>query len=108
MAPLGCLVDSGALRNRFSAEWAEIAGIDLAGAPTERFAIGGLTVDGAAARVSLALKQGGDEHEWDAPVWFCDPWPLGFQLLGLEGFLRYFRVTLSGHEEWVECRPEFG
>jgi hypothetical protein len=39
-------------------------------------------------------------------VWFCDPWPFGFQLLGLEGFLQRFRVTLSAYHEWIDCTPE--
>jgi hypothetical protein len=52
------------------------------------------------------MKAGGEEHEWDAPVSFCTPWPFGFQLLGLDGFFRHFRVTISAYREWIECRPE--
>ena len=85
-APLGCLLDTGALRTRFSAELAEVAGVDLAGGTRERFAIGGTVVEGTAARVTLRLGSGDAAHAWDAPVWFCDPWPFGFQLLGLDGF----------------------
>ena len=106
LTPLACLVDTGALRTRFSAELAEIAGIDLSGAPTERFAVGGSAVEGAAARVMLRMERAGEERAWDAAVWFCDPWPFGFQLLGLDGFMRQFRVTISGYEEWIECEPE--
>jgi hypothetical protein len=103
---VACLLDTGALRTRFSAELAALAGIDLAGAPTERFAVGAHVIEGAAARVTLRMKAAGNEHEWDAPVWFCDPWPFAFQLLGLDGFFRHFRVTISGYAEWVDCRPE--
>lgn len=103
---LACLLDTGALRTRFSAELAEIAGIDLSDAPTERFAVGGQVVEGATARVALKMKAGREEHEWDAPVSFCDPWPFGFQLLGLDGFFRHFRVRISAYREWVDCRPE--
>ena len=35
-APMGCLLDSGALRTRMSAELAPLAGIELAGTLTER------------------------------------------------------------------------
>jgi hypothetical protein len=103
---LACLVDTGALRTRFSAELAEIAGIDLGGAPTERFAVGGQVVEGSTVRITLRMKDGDGEHQWDAPVSFCRPWPFAFQLLGLEGFFQHFRVTISGYGEWVECRPE--
>lgn len=103
---LGCLVDTGALRTRFARELAELAGIDLAGAPTERFAVGGTSVEAAAARVGLRLGSGDGAVAWEAPVWFCDPWPFAFQLLGLDGFLRYFRVTVSARQEWIECRRE--
>jgi hypothetical protein len=103
---LACLLDTGALRTRFSAELAGLAGIELAGAPTERFSVGGQIIEGASARVTLRMKAGDDEHQWDAPVWFCDPWPFAFQLLGLDGFFRHFRVTIAGYPEWVECRPE--
>jgi hypothetical protein len=63
-------------------------------------------ISGTSARVSLSLQAEGKTHDWDAPVWFCEPWPFSFQLLGLDGFLRYFRITLSAYEEWLECIPE--
>jgi hypothetical protein len=40
-APQLCLLDTGALNNRFAAWVAESAGLDLAGAEEERFAVGG-------------------------------------------------------------------
>jgi len=104
--PFAGLLDTGALRTRFSADLADLAGVDLAGAATERFAVGGVEVQGAAGRVSLRIAGEGLEHRWDAAVWFCDPWPFAFQLLGLDGFLRHFRITLSAYEEWVDCQPE--
>lgn len=106
LTPLGCLVDTGALRTRFSAELAELAGIELGDGPRERLAIGGTVVEGEAARVTLRIGTGAEASAWDAAVWFCDPWPFAFQLLGLDGFLRHFRLTMSGYEEWVECVPE--
>ncbi|MGH2988160.1 MAG: hypothetical protein ACRDLO_15950 [Solirubrobacterales bacterium] len=106
LTPLGCLVDTGALRTRFSAELAELAGIELGDGPRERLALGGIVVEGEAARVTLRIGSGAEASAWDAPVWFCDPWPFAFQLLGLDGFLRHFRVTVSGCEEWVDCVPE--
>ena len=45
-------------------------------------------------------------HRYDAPVTFCDPWPFPFNVLGQEGFLRYFRVTLCAADYWLEVEPE--
>ncbi len=107
-APIACLVDTGALRTRLPADLADIAGIDLGHAPRERVALAGTTVDAAPARVSLRLEtpHANKQWEWDAPVWFCDPWPFAFGLLGLDGFLRHFRITVSAYHEWLECRAE--
>jgi hypothetical protein len=101
-APQLCLVDSGALRNRFGGWLADAAGIPLAGAPQERIAVGGVVTTAAYARVELVLA----DVRFDAPVWFCDPWPFAFNLLGQEGFLRYFRVTISAAEGWLDCELE--
>jgi hypothetical protein len=103
-APQLCLVDSGALFNRFGRWLAHAAGIPLAGAPIDEIAVGGVRAEGRAARVELALG----DWRFDTTVWFCDPWPFGFNLLGQEGFLRYFRVTLSVAEDWLDCEPEPG
>ena len=40
-APMTCLLDTGALRTRMSSEIASIAGVELPGALTEQFYIGG-------------------------------------------------------------------
>ena len=105
-APLAFLLDTGALRTRMSREFAELAGIELTDAITERIAFGGAVTVGAYARVALTLTDGPDEHRWDAPVWFCDPWPFAFGLAGLEGFLHHFRVIISGYHECLEVEPE--
>ena len=83
-APVGCLLDTGALRTRMSAELAPLAGIELSGALTEDFFIGGFKTAGALARVNLTVTDGADEFSWDAPVWFCEPWPHPFGLAGLQ------------------------
>ncbi len=106
VAPLGCLIDTGALRTRFTRELADLAGIEPDESQTEEFALGGNVTRGAPARVSLRMESGAEEHWWDAPVWFCEPWPFGFQLLGLDGFLRHFRVTISAYHEWLDCESE--
>lgn len=106
VAPLGCLVDSGALRTRFSRELAEIAGIQPDDSQEEALAVGGHIVQAAPARVVLRIEAAAEDHSWEAPVWFCDPWPFGFQLLGLDGFLRHFRVTIAAYREWLDCQPE--
>jgi hypothetical protein len=104
-APVGCLLDTGALRTRMSAELAPLAGIELSGALTEDFFIGGLKTAGALARVSLTVNDGAEDFSWDAPVWFCDPWPYPFGLAGLEGFLHHFLVTIRAHDGYLDIEP---
>jgi hypothetical protein len=102
LAPQLCLIDTGALRNRFAFWLAEACGIELADAPTAELALGGFVTTAYEARVDLTVG----EDRFDAPVSFCDPWPLGFNLLGQEGFLRNFRLTLSVSEAWLELERE--
>ena len=104
-APIGCLLDSGALRTRMSAELAPLAGVELTGALTERIYVGGIETSGALARVGLTVTDGTEEFSWDAPVWFCDPWPHPFGLAGLEGFLRHFTVTIRAYDEYLDIDP---
>jgi hypothetical protein len=104
-APMGCLLDSGALRTRMSAEFAPLAGIELADSLTGRFFVGGVETTGALARVTLSVTDGTDGFSWDAPVWFCDPWPHPFGLAGLEGFLHHFTVTIRAYDEYLDIDP---
>lgn len=101
-APQLCLVDSGATTNRLGRWIADAVGIDLTSAPQETVALGGGTVTAWRARADLSIAG----HRYDAPVTFCDPWPFAFGLLGQEGFLRFFRVTLCANEFWLEVEPE--
>jgi hypothetical protein len=101
-APQLCLIDTGSLRNRFGYWLADACGIDLTGAATSELALGGFVTTCYEARVDLTV---GDER-FDAPLSFCDPWPLAFNLLGQEGFLRRFRLTMSASEGWLELERE--
>jgi hypothetical protein len=101
-APQLCLLDSGSLRNRFARWLADAAGIPLDGAPEERVAIGGTLTTATVARVELRLA----EMRFDSPVWFCDPWPFAFHVLGQEGFLRHVHVELCAAEGWLELVSE--
>lgn len=101
-APQLCLLDTGALGNRFGGWVAEAAGIDLSLAAEERFAVGGFVT--VARQASVALTLG--EVSWEAPVWFCDPWPLAFHLLGQEGFFRWFEVRMRASVYEIEIIPE--
>ena len=105
-APIGCLLDTGALRTRMSAELAPLAGVELSGDLTEEFYVGGLKTTGTLARVDLTVTEGADEFSWDAPVWFCDPWLYPFGLAGLEGFLQHFLVTIHAYDGYLEIEPE--
>jgi hypothetical protein len=89
-----------------SREFAELAGIDLTGALTERLMIGGTHTVAAMAHAGLVVDDGVDSHRWEAAVWFCDPWPFAFGLAGLEGFLHHFQVTISAYHEQLELAPE--
>ncbi len=101
-APQLCLVDTGSIANRFGMWLAEATGIDLEGAAQTTLHVGGLTTTAWHARADLTIAG----VRYDAPVSFCDPWPFAFNLLGQEGFLRFFRVTLCAAERWLEVQPE--
>jgi hypothetical protein len=101
-APQICLVDTGATSNRFGAWLADAVGIDLAGAPQETLIVGGVVTIARHVRADLTVAGA----RYDAPISFCDPWPFAFNLLGQEGFLRFFRVTLCAREFWLEVEPE--
>lgn len=102
LPPLLCLLDTGALHNRFGAWVASSAGIDLTDSPTERLAVGGFVAEARQAVVQLQLG----EATWTAPIWFCSPWPLGFHLLGQEGFFRWFDVRIRTARYSVEVTEE--
>ncbi len=104
LAPQACLLDTGASEIRMGQHVAELAGIDL-GPPThDEIVVGGLQTRCHAVTVQLELHQGDERYVWAPTVYFCDPWPWAFGLLGLGG-LDHFLVTLNTYEEWVELRP---
>lgn len=99
-----CLVDTGSLHNRFAAWTAELTGIDLEKGNEESLALGGVVTRAVQVPVDLAIG----EVRWRAPVSFCDPWPFGFQLLGQEGFLRFFHVLLRASTSILDIDPDAG
>lgn len=101
LAPQACLLDTGASDIRMGEHVAELAGIELATTLSREIVIGGLRTTGRAARVQLELRQGASGHTWAPTVYFCDPWPWAFGLLGLAG-LDPFRVVINTYDEWVE------
>lgn len=101
-APQLCLVDTGALHNRFGSWVAEAAGIELKDAPSETIAIGGFHTEARTARVRLEVG----DSAWDAPISFCDPWPLAFHILGQEGFFRFFEVSIRAARYTIDLEPE--
>ena len=100
-ASLACLLDTGSLHNRFAMWVAREAGIDLTGVEPLSVGVGGRPVIARTVAVSLTLG----DYRWDAQVAFCEPWPWDFQLLGQEGFLRYFRVVIEAAEHRLEITP---
>lgn len=101
-APQLCLLDTGALHNRFGAWVARAAGISLEDAAEEVVTLGGFRSRARTVPVQLAI--GGTT--WEAPVSFCDPWPVSFQLLGQEGFFRWFKVTIRAARLTIDIEPE--
>jgi hypothetical protein len=82
-----------------------LAGVELDNAPTEEFYVAGFKTVGALARVTLTVTDETNEYSWDAPVWFCDPWPHPFGLAGLEGFLHHFLVTIRAYDGYLDIEP---
>lgn len=99
---LACLLDTGSLHNRFALWVADRAGIEVVDIPPESLGIGGRPT---IARTVPVLLQFGDDA-WEAPVSFCDPWPWDFQLLGQEGFFRWFRVAIEAANRSMEITLE--
>lgn len=105
IAPQACLLDSGATRIRFGTHVADICGLDLEGAPEHDVSVGGATLRARMAEVTLGIGDGSSEYEWQAPAWFCDPWPASFGLLGLTGFFDHFEVLIAAYQERLELEP---
>ena len=101
-APQLCVVDTGSTANRFGLWLAEATGVNLDGAPQSELYVGGVRTTARQAGCYLTIAG----VRYDAPVSFCDPWPFAFNLLGQEGFLRFFRLTLCAAECWLELEPE--
>ncbi len=102
-APQLCLIDTGSLHNRFALWVAEAAGIEL-GDNIQSLALGGFQTEARAATIQLGIEGA----TWNAPVYFCDPWPLAFHILGQEGFLQWFKVTVRAAHYQVDVVPEQG
>jgi hypothetical protein len=101
-APLTCLVDSGAVHNRFPKDFADEAGISLDNPDYEdTFWAGGVKYTGPVVRVQLRI----DSLEWEAPVCFIGDWQQDFGLLGHEGFFRWFRVCFHAADEQLSLEP---
>jgi hypothetical protein len=105
LAPQACLLDSGASAVRMGMYVAELIGLDLSDAPGTKIAVGGALVEGRMAEVALEVSHGRGGYQWEAPVWFCEPWRPAFGLLGLTGFFDHFEVTIAAYDEWVELVP---
>lgn len=99
-----CLVDSGAMNTLLPTWVADLAGIDLTGAPTTTLGVGG---SGAGAHLAPTVLTVG-EHSWEAEVGFCNPWPRSWGLLGQRSFFRYFVVTFRTADFELEIAPVTG
>ena len=104
LAPQACLVDTGATDVRMGRHVADLAGIELAATDSVDVVVGGVRTTGRAITTLLELRQGPHSHTWSPTVYFCDPWPWAFGLLGLGG-LDPFLLTLDAYGEWLELTP---
>lgn len=95
------LVDTGALVNRFGRWIADEIGLDLSGLPVERIGLGGYALESVTTTVALTVG----DFTWEAPVGFCDPWPFAYQVVGQEGFFRWFIVTVDAAEQTLTIEP---
>lgn len=99
--PVLCLVDSGALRNRFAAEVGEAAGLDLSRGRVDPFQVGSHSLMGHALTVTLAVGK----HEWETEVTFAQGWPFSHQILGLYGFFDAHRVRVNAAHLHTQVLP---
>lgn len=102
LAPQRCLLDSGSLQNRFGVWVARRCGVDLSSAAEDDIALGGFTTVARTVPVRLSIG----DFAWEAPVSFCDPWPLDLHLLGQEGFFRWFKVEIRAAQFTIDLEPE--
>lgn len=107
VAPQACLIDTGATEIRLGRHVAEIVGLDLDKAVVDETVVGGLRTTASGVTAELSLRQGRSSHTWSPTVYFCDPWPWAFGLLGLSG-LDPFLLTINAYDEWSELRPRHG
>src|SRR5215469_589461 len=102
VAPIRCLIDTGASGIRLPGSTAEAFGLDLADTtPGPPHVIGGTQIRPYELDVSLACAG----FEWRAAVSFCVPDFAGFGLAGLRGFFDEIHVGVDGYLEVVELEP---
>lgn len=94
------LCDTGTLHNRFGFWVAELIGLEVGDIAPEAIGVGGQHLLARTAVVTLEI----DGFGWEAPVSFCEPWPWSYQLLGQEGFFRWFEVLVRAADRELELR----
>lgn len=95
------LCDTGALHTRFAGWVADPIGLDLNDVEPEAIGVGGQHL---LARTAMVRRRLGTV-DWEAPVSFCEPWPWAYQLLGQEGFFRWFEVSIRAADREIETTP---
>jgi predicted aspartyl protease len=96
------LLDTGADDTVFSDSMAVKLGIDLCAAPTgEAGAAGGARFPVSYGRVNLRITDGHEFREWETWVAFTKS-ALRRPLLGMAGFLQFFRADFNTDLEFVD------
>jgi hypothetical protein len=98
---ISCLVDSGALHNRFDETLADLADIDLTHAEETAFIIAGKKYGGRSVDVQLRLG----DYYWNSSVCFVRGWDRDFQILGQEGFFRHFDICFNAADYQLSVEP---
>lgn len=100
--PVVALVDTGAVRNRFDIDLAYEIGLDPSLGSTERFDIGGRRHFGYNFD-AVDLELAG--WPFQAPVCFVEDWNFSHQILGLQGFLRFFDCDVRASQDELRLEP---
>jgi hypothetical protein len=100
-ASLPCLIDTGTSRTRLPGWMANLIGFDMYAADGIQLGLGGQIVKACPAQVTMTTVAG----TLPTTVWFCRGWHSPFGLLGQEGFLDHYRLTLDVREGWFALEP---
>lgn len=90
------LIDSGAVANRFHAQYGEQLGLDLSTGRVDPFDVAG----GHYVSHVLPVRITVGRWTWEAPIAFVEDWNHGHGILGLRGFFDQFVVRFDAANDY--------